>query len=65
MNPTDPQFFYMVLVLPALFGLTLVGEGLTKIFHNEDGAWLSIIFGALFLVVVVFAFFFFSQILSK
>ncbi|MBI3289780.1 hypothetical protein HYZ78_00100 [Candidatus Microgenomates bacterium] len=55
----------MVLVLPALFGLTLVGEGMTKIFHNEGGAWLSIIFGALFIGVVIFAFFFFSQILTK
>lgn len=64
MSVSDPQIFYMVLVLPSLFGLTLVGEGITKILHNEDGAWLPIIFGAIFILVVIFAFFFFSSYLS-
>lgn len=63
MNPTDPQFLYMILVLPTLFGLTLVGEGLNKVLKNETAGWLSIIFGILFIGVVVFAYFFFSSTL--
>jgi len=60
-NPNDPQFLYMILILPTLFGLTLVGEGLNKILKDERAGWTSVIFGALFIVVVIFAYWFFSQ----
>lgn len=61
MKPTDPQFLYMILVLPSLFGLTLVGEGLNKVLKNERAGWLSIVFGIIFVGVVIFAYLFFSQ----
>ncbi len=61
MKPTEPQFLYMILVLPTLFGLTLIGEGLNKILGNERQGWLSLIFGALFILVVIFAWWFFSS----
>jgi hypothetical protein len=60
-KPNDPQFLYMILILPTLFGLTLVGEGLNKILKDEKAGWTSVIFGALFIVVVIFAYWFFSQ----
>lgn len=60
MVPTDPQFLYMILVLPALFGLTLVGEGLNKVVHHEWHGLISLLFGVAFIGVVVFAFMFFS-----
>jgi len=60
-NPNDPQFLYMILILPSLFGLTLVGEGLNKILKDEKAGWVSITFGLLFIVVVIFAYLFFSQ----
>lgn len=63
MSATDPQFLYMILVLPTLFGLTLVGDGLNKIMHMEGGGYISVIFGFIFIGVVVFAFFFFSSYL--
>lgn len=65
MSATDPQFFYMILVLPSLFGLTLIGEGLTKILHEDNGGWISMIFGVIFIVVVIFAYFFFSSMLKS
>lgn len=61
MKPNDPQFLYMILILPSLFGLTLVGEGLNKILKDERAGWVSITFGLLFIVVVIFAYYFFSQ----
>ena len=64
MNPGDPQFLYLILVLPTLFGLTLVGEGLNKVLKNETAGWISIVFGILFVGVVIFAYFFFSQTLA-
>ena len=65
MSPNDPQFLYMILVLPSLFGLTLVGEGLNKIIHEEWSGLISIVFGLMFIAVVVFAFFFFSTYLNQ
>lgn len=61
MKPNDIQFLYMILILPTLFGLTLVGEGLNKILKDENAGWASLIFGILFIIVVVFAYWFFSQ----
>ncbi|KKR29779.1 hypothetical protein A2715_00855 [Candidatus Woesebacteria bacterium RIFCSPHIGHO2_01_FULL_39_32] len=65
MTPTDPQFLYMILVLPSLFGLTLVGDGLNKIMHEESGGIISIVFGIIFIAVVIFAYIFFSNYLTQ
>lgn len=60
MTTADPQFLYMILVLPSLFGLTLFGEGLNKVIHEEWSGVISIIFGLMFIGAVIFAFVFFS-----
>lgn len=65
MSTSDPQFIYMILILPSLFGLTLVGDGLNKIMHEEAGGTLSIIFGFIFIGVVIFAYVFFSSYLTS
>lgn len=57
MTVADPQFLYMILVLPGLVGLTLLGEGLNKIIHEERKGILSVIFGLVFIGAVIFAFF--------
>lgn len=64
MKPTDPQFLYMILILPSLFGLTLVGDGLNKVMHEESGGVISIVFGLIFIGVVIFAYVFFSSYLN-
>jgi len=65
MTTTDPQFIYMVLILPSLFGLTLVGDGLNKVIHEEERGIISIILGFLFIAMVIFAFFFFSSFMNQ
>jgi hypothetical protein len=64
MTTTDPQFLYMILVLPSLFGLTLVGDGINKLVHEEAGAYVSVIFGIVFIGIVVFIYIFFSSYLT-
>lgn len=64
MSTMDPQFLYMILVLPSLFGLTLLGEGLNKIVHEDWSGVLSVVFGIMFIGAVVFAYFFFSTYLA-
>jgi hypothetical protein len=61
MTTTDPQFLYMILVLPSLFGLTLLGEGLNKLIHEEWNGLISVIFGTIFIGAVIFAYFFFTS----
>ena len=56
MSASDPQVLFMVLVLPSLFGLTLVGEGLNKVMQSEKAGWVSIIFGVIFIAVVLVAY---------
>lgn len=64
MTPKDPQFLYMILVLPSLFGLTLMGEGIYKCVHEEWSGLISVFFGLLFIVMVVFAYLFFSSYMA-
>ena len=61
MNSTDPQFLYMILILPGLFGLSLIGEGVIKIVKEEISGWISIMIGVVFIGLSVFAYFYFSQ----
>ena len=56
MNGSDPQFTYMVLILPSLFGLTLVGEGMSKVLKQKSSGWISVIVGIGFIAVVVAAY---------
>jgi hypothetical protein len=45
MNIADPQVLYMVLILPGLFGFTLVGEGIYKLTHDSSVGWFNILMG--------------------
>lgn len=63
MSTNDPQVLYMILIVPCLFGLTLIGEGINKLCHEETNGVVSIIFGFLFIGLVVFAYVFFSNYL--
>jgi hypothetical protein len=64
MSANDPQILYMILIVPCLFGLTLVGEGIAKLIRDEVNGVVSIIFGFLFIGLVIFAYIFFSGFLS-
>jgi hypothetical protein len=55
----------MILILPTLFGLTLVGEGVYKVIHSEWNGLISLFFGIAFIGVVMFAYFFFSTYISQ
>jgi hypothetical protein len=54
----------MILVLPSLFGLTLIGEGINKMIHEEWSGIISIIFGFMFVGAVIFAYLFFSSYIA-
>jgi len=54
----------MILILPSLFGLTLLGEGINKVVHEEREGIISVVFGFMFIGMVAFAYFFFASYLA-
>ncbi|HWA52432.1 MAG TPA: hypothetical protein VG895_05260 [Patescibacteria group bacterium] len=62
---SDPQFLFMILVLPGLFGLTMIGEGVHKITTEDNSGLINIIFGLVFLGVVAIAYIFFTRYYQK
>lgn len=60
MSSIDPQFLYLILILPSLFGVTLIGEGFYKVVHEDKVGFVSIFFGFSFLALVVAVYFLFS-----
>lgn len=56
MSLKQPEFLYLALILPSLFALTLIAEGVQKILRRESG-WVSILLGIGFLVIIVASYF--------
>lgn len=57
MNPNDPEFIYIALILPSLFALTLILEGVHKLLRQESGL-VSLVLGLLFLFIILGTYFF-------
>lgn len=55
MNYSDPLIISIILILPAIFGLTLFGEGLHRVMKSRQG-WFSLIVGAMVVVMVSIAY---------
>ncbi|GEM_PF-1493853 len=53
----DRQFLMMVFVLPALFGLSLLGEGVAKIMNYDPRGWVGVVAGCGFIGIIIFAYF--------
>ncbi|OGK19362.1 hypothetical protein A3D80_00520 [Candidatus Roizmanbacteria bacterium RIFCSPHIGHO2_02_FULL_40_13b] len=57
MDTKAPEFIYIAFVLPSLFALTFMFEGLYKMVHQEDGFFIFIV-GIVFLVIIALAYLF-------
>ena len=57
MNYTnDTSFLMMVFIMPGLFGLSLLGEGINKIMNYDPRGWVGVVAGCGFIVIIVVAF---------
>lgn len=56
----DPTFLMMIFVLPSLFGLSLLGEGVNKIMNYDPRGWVGVTAGSCFLVIIILAYFLLS-----
>jgi hypothetical protein len=53
MQASDPQIIYMALILPLLFGVTLVGEGVYKLTQDRAVGWFNLLMGLVFMSAVI------------
>ena len=60
MNYNDTSFLLMLFILPSLFGLTLIGEGVNKIMNYDNHGWVNVSIGTVFVTVIIIAFFILS-----
>lgn len=52
MSPAEANGIYVMLVLPSMFGLTLMGEGVWKVVHQRMIGFLNIFLGMVFMAAV-------------
>ncbi len=57
---TDPTFLMMIFILPSLFGLSLLGEGVSKIMNYDSRGWVGVTAGGCFIVIIILAYFMLS-----
>lgn len=53
---TDTTFFMMIIILPSLFGLALLGEGVNKVMNYDPRGWIGIVTGGVFLIIIILAY---------
>jgi uncharacterized membrane protein HdeD (DUF308 family) len=59
-SSTDSSYLMMLFILPALFGLTLIGEGINKIMNYDNRGWINVTIGSVFIIVIILAYFMIS-----
>ena len=64
-SPADPQFMYLIIILPVLFGLTLILDGVIKIVKKDKTGWISMFAGIIFTIFIAAAFMLISPTLLK
>ena len=58
---TDSSFLMMLFILPSLFGLTLIGEGVQKIMNYDNHGWIGVSTGGIFVIIIILAYFIISS----
>lgn len=61
MNLSGPGITYLLMIIPTMFALVVVGQGVYKISKEESDGGLVLTFGIIFLLVVAAAYYFFIR----
>lgn len=61
MDFSGPGLTYILLVIPVLFALAVVGQGVYKMNREESGGGVAIGFGVVFLLLIATAYIFFIR----
>jgi len=54
---TDTSFIIILFILPSLFGLSLIGEGVSKIMNYDNHGWINVGVGSVFVTIIIIAYF--------
>lgn len=60
MNSPD-SYTLVLFILPSLFGMILIGEGVQKIMNYDNHGWIGVSIGGVFLVMIIVAYLMFSS----
>jgi hypothetical protein len=58
MDISDPQIMAIVFIIPAFFGLALIGEGLEE--FKKKGEWFRLVAGLIFVFAVLSIYIYFG-----
>ncbi|MCL4360530.1 hypothetical protein M1555_04760 [Patescibacteria group bacterium] len=61
MSLSGPGITYILLVIPTLFALVVIGQGISKVLKAEEDGPLVTGFGTVFLVFIAAAYWFFIR----
>jgi len=61
MDFQSPGVTYILLVIPAIFSLAVIGQGIYKVTRNEADGGVVVGFGIFFLALIAAAYFLFIQ----
>jgi len=61
MNLSGPGITYLLMVIPTLFALVVIGQGIYKVTKQESDGGVVVGFGVVFLALIAAAYFLFIQ----
>lgn len=57
----DGNYQLVLFILPSLFGMILIGEGVQKIMNYDSHGWIGVSVGGIFLIMLLVAYLMFSS----
>lgn len=61
MDLSGPGTTYILLVIPTLFAIAVMGQGINKMRKEEKGGGVALVFGIIFLLLIGAAYLFFIR----
>lgn len=61
MNLSGPGVTYAFMIIPSLFAVVVVVQGIDKIAHNKQDGYVALGFGIVFLILIAAAYFLFIR----
>jgi len=59
MNVTsDPQLLLATLILPGFFGISIIGQGVSRLMNYDNHGWIGITVGSCFLLLIIIIYLF-------
>lgn len=54
---SDPQILLATLILPGFFGISLIGQGVSRLMNYDSHGWIGIVVGSCFILLILLIYF--------